>query len=52
MKIIVAITLGSVLLFGAVDINNATKDELMSLKGLGAKKAEAVLEYRKENCFK
>jgi competence protein ComEA len=52
MKIIAAITLGSVMLFGAVDINNATKDELMSLKGLGAKKAEAVIEYRKENCFK
>jgi competence protein ComEA len=52
MKILAVITLGSVLLFGAVDINNATKEELMSLKGLGAKKADAVLEYRKENCFK
>lgn len=52
MKIIAAITLGSVLLFGAVDINNATKEELMSIKGLGAKKADAVLEYRKGNCFK
>jgi competence protein ComEA len=52
MKIIAAMTLGSVLLFGAVDINNATKDELMMLKGLGAKKAEAVIAYRQENCFK
>lgn len=52
MKILAVITLASALLLGAVDINNATKEELMALKGLGEKKADAVIEYRKQNCFK
>lgn len=29
-----------------IDINNATADELMQLKGIGRKKAEAIIEYR------
>ena len=39
-------------LSAAVDINSASKEELMSLKGVGAKKAEAILKMRKESCFK
>lgn len=32
-----------------VNINTANADALMSLKGVGAKKAEAILAWRKEN---
>ncbi|MBA1438517.1 MAG: helix-hairpin-helix domain-containing protein [Epsilonproteobacteria bacterium] len=39
------------LLFGVVDINNATKKELVSLKGIGVKKAEAIIAYRQKHCF-
>lgn len=33
----------------AVNINTATKDELVSLKGIGDKKAQAIIDYRKKN---
>ena len=52
MKFLVLVILGFSLLFGAVDINTANKEELMSLKGVGDKKAVTILEYRKVNCFK
>ncbi|WP_228584202.1 ComEA family DNA-binding protein [Campylobacter sputorum] len=37
--------------FGAIDLNTASKDELMTLKGVGESKAEAIIEYRKANKF-
>ncbi|QOP43243.1 helix-hairpin-helix domain-containing protein [Sulfurimonas sediminis] len=52
MKILALLALSVALLFGAVDINHASKSELMSLKGIGAKKAEAIMKYRKTHCFK
>ena len=52
MKILAMIVLGVSLLFGAVDINNASAKELSSLKGIGAKKAEAIVSFRKGHCFK
>ena len=33
----------------AVNINTATKDELVSLKGVGEKRAQAIIDYRKKN---
>ena len=33
----------------AVNINTATKEELTSLKGIGDKKAQAIIDYRKKN---
>ena len=52
MKFIVIIALGISLLFGAVDINTASKKELISLNGVGVKKADAIIAYRDANCFK
>lgn len=38
-------------LFGAVNINTASKEELMTLKGIGEGKAKAIIEYREKNKF-
>ncbi len=38
-------------MFGAVNINTADKKELMSLEGIGAKKADAIIEYRSKTKF-
>lgn len=35
--------------WAAVDINTATVAQLESVNGLGPKKAEAIVEYRKKN---
>ena len=52
MKLLSLLILGVTLMFGAVDINTANKKELSGLHGIGAKKADAILAYRKDNCFK
>jgi len=52
MKFLLVMVLGISLLFGLVDINTASKKELSSLNGIGAKKAEAIIAYRDANCFK
>ena len=51
MKVLTMILLGVTLMFGAVDINTADKKELVGLSGIGAKKADAIIEYRDANCF-
>ena len=33
----------------AVNINTATKEELMNLKGVGEKRAQEIIDYRKKN---
>jgi competence protein ComEA len=35
--------------WAAVDINTATQSQLESLNGVGPKKAQAIIEYRKKN---
>ena len=52
MKYVLLLLLGVGSVFGAVDINNATQKELRTLNGIGIKKAEAIVTYRKEHCFK
>ncbi len=53
IKMLVLVVVASVFAFGAVDVNTATFDELVSLKGIGKKKAKRILKYRKEHgCFK
>lgn len=39
----------SSLAMAAVDLNTASKEELTSVKGIGPKKAAAIVEYRKKN---
>jgi len=36
-------------LMAAVNINKADKAELMSVKGIGEKKAAAIIDYRKKH---
>lgn len=52
MKIMawIAALLLSVQLF-AVNLNTATKEELMSIKGIGVKTAEKIINYREEAKF-
>ncbi|MBI5005638.1 MAG: helix-hairpin-helix domain-containing protein [Nitrosomonadales bacterium] len=35
--------------YAAVDLNTASKAELEAVKGVGAAKADAILEYRKQH---
>lgn len=48
-KILAILAIGSSLLFAAVDLQTASKEELMGIKGIGEKKAEQIIEYRKTN---
>lgn len=34
---------------GKININTATKEDLLKIKFIGDKKADAIIEYRKEN---
>ncbi len=49
MKKIFALLLATAIAVFAFDINSASKSELMSLKGIGEKKAESIIKYRKEH---
>ncbi len=52
MKILVGIVAFALSVL-ALDINTASVEELTSLKGIGVKKAEAIVAYRTSNkCFK
>ena len=48
-KILLALLCLCAMGFAAVNINTASKDELATLKGIGAKKAEAIVEYRNKH---
>ena len=51
MKLLVILVLSVMSLFAAVDINSASVKELTTIKGIGTKKAEAIVAYRKAHCF-
>lgn len=48
-KIFVLLMLGVSFMFAAMNLQTATKEELMSIKGIGDKKSDQILEYRKTN---
>jgi len=52
MKLLALLTLTIGLLSASIDINHANVKELSTLKGIGIKKAEAIIKYRKGHCFK
>jgi competence protein ComEA len=47
-KLFLTILLASITLF-AFDINSATKEDFMKIKGIGTKKAEKIIAYRKKH---
>ncbi len=52
MKFLLCVVALATFLF-AVDINTASVKELVTLKGIGEKKAKAIVEYRNTiKCFK
>ncbi len=52
MRFLLIFALSVTFVFGVVDINNASVKELMKLNGIGKKKAEKIVAYRKRKCFK
>ena len=53
MKKIVALLMLCVsFLFAEINLQTASKEELMGVKGIGEKKAEQIIEYRKTNIIK
>lgn len=48
-KIVALFMLSCSFLFAQINLQTATKDELMGIKGIGEKKAEQIIEYRKTN---
>lgn len=51
-KIVALFALCGTLVFGAINLQTASKEELMTIKGIGEKKAEQIIEYRKTNKIK
>ena len=49
MKKTIAILALSALSLLALDVNTASKEDFMKIKGIGAKKAERIINYRKEH---
>lgn len=48
-KIVAIIAIFGTLLLGAIELQTASKKELMTIKGIGDKKADLIIEYRKTN---
>ncbi len=52
IKIIGILMLFVSFIFASINLQTATKNELMSIKGVGDKKADQIIEYRKTNEIK
>ena len=48
-KIVALLMLCCSFLFAEINLQTASKEELMGIKGVGEKKAEQIIEYRKTN---
>ncbi len=51
-KIIALLMLSISFVFAAINLQTASKEELMSIKGIGEQKALAIMEYRKTHKLK
>ena len=51
MRILLILSLFFISLFAKIDLNTAIVKDLESIKGIGHKKALAIIEYRKEHNF-
>ena len=49
LLVLIALLAFSGMAMAAVNLNTATKDELETVKGVGPKKAEAIIAYREKN---
>lgn len=51
-KIVALLMLCGTFLVAQINLQTASKEELMSIKGIGEKKAEQIMEYRKKILLK
>jgi len=51
-KLLLVMLLVGSYLFGAMNVQTASKAELMSISGIGEKKADAIIKYRKKHRLK
>ena len=51
-KFVAILAIFGALFLGAMDLQTASKSQLMEIKGVGEKKADAIIEYRKTNTIK
>ncbi len=51
-KIVLFLMFCCTFLFAEINLQTASKEELMAIKGIGAKKADQIIEYRKTNTIK
>jgi len=48
-KLILLLLLSISILFASIDVNKASKSDFMQIKGIGAKKAQSIIDYRKKH---